>query len=737
MARAGLTWTLKLNDAMSGAAKKIAASLDKVQGELEALDKAKVDGPAESVKKLQDRLESQQQKRSERESDRAQKSSKRIAEQIGSVEEKAAERSATVRERLESKAVKARARVNNQAAGQISRGETNLAEMRARYDSMVKKDGKRGVKLKEKIAAQEQIVGELRQKTKERAESEYRRFTDEASKYEEKQSKAAARTRARLEKQEAQRAERFAERSAKQAQKSQDRIAKLTTAEAERSEKQIARKREQLTKRREKLEQRLQRAQARKTTKRAGAGDGMLGAGMLGAVTTGAMLAADAIAALANAVVALGQRVIELQSFKQATQFAFRQILGSSAAADDAWGRAQKIAESTGISIQEIAGSMNALLAQGMGIGEVEELTKRFADLKALNPAANIDGIARALMQIKATGKLQGDELMQLNEAGLASDKVYAQLEKRLGKTRDEILKMQAAGKISSQDAIEAIKAALRETTGKEAGAVAAEMAEKTLGGAIGRLKVQFEKLLMMDSPAFEKVAKLVNKISDGLASGKAQPILDAIFESINKITDALLAIPADSMAQKIQAVAFAIGAVGSAIAFTITALDKIQAVAITVWTGISAAVQTTVDAINNVSASVGAVIDKVLNLGSTFEEGGRKMGTSLVQGIIAAIAGGGGAIASAVSAVVTEAVKAAVENIGDVDLSLGGSFGASPAGDAMMMGAMAGREVRSTTTNKQFAPTVNVNISGGASNTGGIVGAISDTLKSLNNSFA
>lgn len=459
---------------------------------------------------------------------------------------------------------------------------------------------------------------------------------------------------------------------------------------------------------------------------------------MFGAIQTGAMLAADAIAALANAVVALGQRVIELQSFKQATQFAFKQILGSSAAADDAWGRAQKIAESTGISIQEIAGSMNALLATGMGISEVEELTKRFADMKALNPATNVAGIAKAMTQIRASGRLQGDELDQLNEAGVKIDEVYAQLEKRLGKNRQEIIKLKEAGKISAEDAIAAIKGAMEKAAGgREAGAVAAEAAEKTLGGAIGRLKVQFEKLLMMDSPAFEKVAKLVNKISDGLASGKAQPILDAIFESINKITDALLAIPADSMAQKIQAVAFAIGAVGSAIAFTITALDKTQAVAITVWTGISAAVHTTVDAINNVSASVGAVIDKVLNLGSTFEEGGRKMGTSLVQGIIAAIAGGGGAIASAVSAVVTEAVKAAVENIGDIDLSLGGSFGASPAGDAMMMGAMAGREVRSTTTNKQFAPTVNVNISGGASNTGGIVGAISDTLKSLNNSFA
>lgn len=679
MARTGLTWTLKLNDAMSGAAKKIAASLDKVQGELEALDKIRVDGPSKSMQAMEDRMRARTQRAQElataREERRASAASKRISDRIVAAEQRQAKL-------LEAARSKKGANANAIAAREQKYAEQNAA-LRRRFEQQ---EESRANKFRERSNARAQ-------KLEQRLDTQRRR--DIA-----RQEAAVTRTRTRLSKQ-------------------RDEIIKRQETASQ------------------KARERSQKAKPRAVRPKAER-DSAMSANMFGAIQTGAMLAADAIAALANAVVALGQRVIELQSFKQATQFAFKQILGSSAAADDAWGRAQKIAESTGISIQEIAGSMNALLATGMGISEVEELTKRFADMKALNPATNVSGIAKAMTQIRASGRLQGDELDQLNEAGVKIDEVYAQLEKRLGKNRQEIIKLKEAGKISAEDAIAAIKGAMEKAAGgREAGAVAAEAAEKTLGGAIGRLKVQFEKLLMMDSPAFEKVAKLVNKISDGLASGKAQPILDAIFESINKIADALLAIPADSMAQKIQAVAFAIGAVGSAIAFTITALDKIQAVAITVWTGISAAVHTTVDAINNVSASVGAVIDKVLNLGSTFEEGGRKMGTSLVQGIIAAIAGGGGAIASAVSAVVTEAVKAAVENIGDVDLSLGGSFGASPAGDAMMMGAMAGREVRSTTTNKQFAPTVNVNISGGASNTGGIVGAISDTLKSLNNSFA
>lgn len=768
MARAGLTWTLSLKDSMSGAAKKIAASLDKVQGELEALDKTRVDGPAESVKKLQERLESQQQKRVERESDRAQKSSKRIAEQIGSVEQKAAERSEAVRERLESKAVKARAKANNQAAGQISRGETKLAEMRARYDAMTKKDGARGVKLKEKIAAQEQIVGELRQKTKERADSEYRRFMDESAKYEEKQSKAAARTRARLEKQEAQRAERFAERSAKQQKKSQERIAKITTIEAERAEKQVARKREQLTKRRDKLIERSEKDSARRAAKvRQGRIDSLKGAAGLYA---GAVLAVAGAAVMFGAAIA--PRIIELQAFKQATKFGFEQLLKSSSEAERAWSNAQSIAESTGTSITEVAASMNQLIAQGMGVDEVTELTKRFADLKALNPGAKIENIALAMRQIQSTGKLQGDELNQLAENSVSTELVYAQLEKRLGKSREEIIKLKEAGKISSKDALAAIKEAIKVASGgREAGAVAAEMASKTLGGAIGKFKVQLEKLAMADNPAFAKMAGIINSMADALGRGDLQPIVDAIAKGLSDMATELgkfgevggIQLMADAITGLFKAINLTIGAVRwmqEAFGFLKIALGFVLAP----FLALKGAIETIGGAFQSLTGSVGGfesrvnstsatvtaakgnitgAFDGLLKLDGIFSSAGSNMGAALIQGIVSAIAGGGGLVSGAIGSMIGDAVKQlglGGEGGGGGGAGGGGFFGAVPGGpgDAMMMGNMAGMEVRNTSnTTKQFSPNVTVNVSGGASNTGGIVGAIADTLKSLNNSFA
>ena len=767
MARAGLTWTLKLNDAMSGAAKKIAASLDKVQGELEALDKAKVDGPAESVKKLQDRLKSQQQKRSDRESDRAQKSSKRIAEQIGSVEEKSARRTEEVRDRLETKAQKARARVNNQTAGQISRGETKLSEMRARYDSMAKKDGNRGVKLKQRIAAQEKIVGDLRQKTKERADAEYRRYASEASRFEEKQSKVAARTKARLEKQEAQRAERFAERSAKQSKRAQERITVVTKETQERSEKQLARKRESLIKRRDKLIERQEKESTRRAARaRQGRVDAFKGAA--GLYATGLVMIAGASLALGAAI---APRIIELQSFKQATKFGFEQLLKSSSEAERAWSSAQSIAESTGTSITEVAGSMNQLIAQGMGVDEVTELTKRFADLKALNPGAKIENIALAMRQIQSTGKLQGDELNQLAENSVSTELVYAQLEKRLGKSREEIIKLKEAGKISSKDALAAIKEAIKVASGgREAGAVAAEMAQKTLGGSIGRLIVQLEKLAMADNPAFAKIAEFINKIANAIESGKLQPMIDAIAKGLS---DMAVALGKTGDTGGIQAVADAITGFFLAVNKTIDgvrwfseniasmkttislalwpfiAIKEVIEALSSIFNGASSSIGGFESRVNSTSTTVtaakGSIVgafDGLLKLDGIFSSAGSNMGSALIQGIVSAISGGGGIVSSAIGAMVGEAVKqlGLGGEGGGAGGAGGGFFGAAPGGpgDAMMMGNMAGMEVRNTSnTTKQFAPNVTVNVSGGASNTGGIVGAIADTLKSLNNSFA
>lgn len=490
-------------------------------------------------------------------------------------------------------------------------------------------------------------------------------------------------------------------------------------------------------------------------------------------------IAARVIGAIVSAVGPMITKAMELQKFAQSTKYAFGQLLGGGAAADDAWNRAQEIAIKTGLSLQDVASSMNALLAQGMGIDEVTELTKRFADLRAINPAANIDGIARAMSQIKATGRLQGDELMQLNEAGLSSDKIYSQLEKRLGKTREEVLKLQQAGEISAKDALDAIKAALAEQTGKAAGAVAEEAASKTLGGAIGRLQAQIDKMLASESPAFATLARAINMVVEMLAGGKfsgALSSLTGLFGSLAGLAERFVIAISQGGADDV------LGQMGAGLSRISKAIDGITVEDIigglksladsiryvvelwqAFWTlgaparDMASGVLAVVGAIGQlviwlgrVVTELGAVIDSIdqtvskLTGGLTgaFTSSGSALGTAFVDGIVSMITGAGGLIVAAAKKAAAEARDAAIAEITDRLPGFGGSYGGTVPGggmmgDSMMMGAAAGRDMRSGDTNRTFSPTVNVNVSGGASNTGGMVSAIGDALKSLNNSFA
>ena len=112
---------------------------------------------------------------------------------------------------------------------------------------------------------------------------------------------------------------------------------------------------------------------------------------------------------------------------------------------------------------------------------------------------ANSEQVGRAFLainQIKSAGTLQGDELNQLAEAGVPKAKVYEELAKALGKTVPEILKLKEAGKIESNDAINAIGSAMLSLSGgKDFGDAGGKAARETLSGATGILKAGWDDM--------------------------------------------------------------------------------------------------------------------------------------------------------------------------------------------------------------------------------------------------
>lgn len=264
---------------------------------------------------------------------------------------------------------------------------------------------------------------------------------------------------------------------------------------------------------------------------------------MLGSVAMAAAAATAAIAAMGVGLGVAGARyVVGLQSFKSSTMFALAANLKSASAGEEAWRRISEIAVATGNDLQQTAGAMNGLLAGGFKLGEAEELMRVLADMKTLDPSANLEGIALAIKQIKMTGKLQGDELNQLGNA-VSVDAVYEELAKKLGKTKAEIIKMKEAGKITADDAIDAIKKATLNKTGMKAGGLAEAAASKTMVGNLLKAKAVLDTFLADLKIDFSPVARFlerVQKVLKGDAGVRFGKSIEGAFENFLGILDGI-----------------------------------------------------------------------------------------------------------------------------------------------------------------------------------------------------
>jgi tape measure domain-containing protein len=202
----------------------------------------------------------------------------------------------------------------------------------------------------------------------------------------------------------------------------------------------------------------------------------------------------------------------------QKSRAAFSLMLGSQAAGESAWMESRKLAVDMGMKIDEVAGSYQRFISMGFKRGEAVELVKMGADMTALGASAEkVSSVLDAMGKIKATGTLQGDELMMLAEAGINIGSIYDRLGEQFGKTRAQIVKMKEAGKISSEDAISAIKATVLATTGQtEFGAARTKVMESTLSGAFQRMRSRMvDSLIGVGEEAAPRLTAMMSKVGD------------------------------------------------------------------------------------------------------------------------------------------------------------------------------------------------------------------------------
>lgn len=248
--------------------------------------------------------------------------------------------------------------------------------------------------------------------------------------------------------------------------------------------------------------------------------------GRVGALAVGG-LAAVGVAGLAS----VGKMSFDAQRFKQDALAAMKILLKSGGAAQRAADMAMRTASEIGRGPGEVLGQFVDLLAKGFSTKKVDEIVRSLADLSVVDPRANMDSLSRTIGQIAAKGKLQGEEILQLSEAGLEAGAVYDALAKKLGVTRDAAQKMITAGKVSSTVAVDAILGAISsQTGGGKVGAVAAQRAVSTVSGQIDAIKGKFEALMIgADGGGAGGMGKMLTALSAALDSRAAESLASAI----------------------------------------------------------------------------------------------------------------------------------------------------------------------------------------------------------------
>jgi tape measure domain-containing protein len=247
--------------------------------------------------------------------------------------------------------------------------------------------------------------------------------------------------------------------------------------------------------------------------------------GQLKAVQQGAVATDKAFSGLLKTV---GKLAIALSAM-QAVKFVFAKtaelesqtrslevLTGSAAKAKQIIQELQQLGAVTPFTSTELIDAAKRLQAFGVETEKVVQTTRRLADVSGAT-GAELQGLVTAYGQVQAKGRLQGEELLQFQERGVA---LQGELQKMYGLSGEELRKALEKGRISAE-AVEVAIIRLTDVGGKYANGAIAQ--SDTLNGKFSTL---------MDS-----VEMLAKNIGNVLAP-QIKNIINLAIEGINQINN-------------------------------------------------------------------------------------------------------------------------------------------------------------------------------------------------------
>ena len=218
-----------------------------------------------------------------------------------------------------------------------------------------------------------------------------------------------------------------------------------------------------------------------------------------------------------------GDYAVKAMGERSATIRGYTQLLGGDKKqANLEYYRAQQFSQKTDFTSETIEKSQARLMAQGFRGKDLYATLFSAADLAAIMPGdknQTLERVTMAMSQIKAKGKLQGEELTgQLAEAGLNTTMVKEQIMKSMGlKSTAEVDKKMGKGEISAAVALPAIQRAILQQLGTSKAGEYATSASGSLTGLISNRDEAVQNLLKgfdgdQNLPAMERYKKALTE---------------------------------------------------------------------------------------------------------------------------------------------------------------------------------------------------------------------------------
>ena len=238
------------------------------------------------------------------------------------------------------------------------------------------------------------------------------------------------------------------------------------------------------------------------------------GFGKLGKAIAGVATVAAAFQALKFTVVKTAELETQTRSLKVLT--------GSLETAQKIVQQLQDIGAVTPFTSTELIDTAKRLRAFGVETEKLVDTTRRLGDVAGAT-GADLGGIATAFGQIQAKGRLQGEELLQLQERGID---LQSELQRMYGLTGEEFRKALEKGRFSAE-AVDVALQNLTNTGGKYANGAIAQ--SDTLAGKFSTLQDGITRTAQVIgqvlSPALQTILDqaigVVNSINSALSAGR------------------------------------------------------------------------------------------------------------------------------------------------------------------------------------------------------------------------